>query len=596
MCGIAGYISNKKNCKDLLQKIGKQIYHRGPDNTGYHFENGYGLVHTRLTIIDPDAKANQPMFSLCGNYIIVYNGEIYNYKELREDLITKGHKFYSKSDTEVILNGFIEYRENIVSKLNGMFSFVIFDKKQNCVFLSRDRHGIKPLFYYHNETEFWFSSELNPLTIIDNEGSLDGTIMFLYLGSVPEPYTIYKNIKKFPAGSYAFFKNNKLEIRKFFNLNFSPKIEAKDDFLINAIHTLVEDAVKRSLVSDVPIGTFLSGGLDSSIISIIASKYVSKLKTVSVTFDAPQFSEKNYQQSVYRKINSDHYELNVDKSKFNELFRQYICILEQPNIDGFNTYIVSKAAKDHGLKTILAGQGGDELFFGYNSFQRAKKLRERFIPTLFYLIRTFLNKKSKTSNSYKNNRMFLSMPEASIYFLNRYIFSPEEIALLLDIKITEVEKVLKSMIRLFLPSSIKLLDDQISYWELQLYLAGQLLPKDDMYSMFHSLEIRIPLLDNDLVDFVLKIDPRKKYNASINKFLLAKAFENDLPKEIIYRPKSGFSIPYSLWLGETLNEVSNLDNHFISLFQEKKIGWTKIMALIQLLKLNKNLRLEKILL
>ena len=296
MCGIVGFYSNENNSEERLNSITNGLNHRGPDASGIKIFGNYGIGHTRLSIIDINEASNQPFQSINERYYIVYNGEIYNYKEIRKGLESIGSKFKSNSDTEVILNGFIHYGEEIVIKLNGMFSFVIYDKLERIFFIARDRFGIKPLFYYKRDKNFWFCSELKPINKnFDLKTSVEGASMLLLLGSIPGNRTIYSDVYKFPSGHYGWLKNGDLNIHQFYSPEFEPKINSPTSSIISSVKNYVEKSIKKHLISDAPIGTFLSGGLDSSILTAVAAKQIPNLKTISVSFD-----EKNILKLIFK--------------------------------------------------------------------------------------------------------------------------------------------------------------------------------------------------------------------------------------------------------------------------------------------------------
>ncbi|QKF81090.1 asparagine synthase (glutamine-hydrolyzing) [Halarcobacter ebronensis] len=593
MCGIIGFSSLRNNSQEILKNILDGIRHRGPDNKSFKFYNKVGLGHVRLSIIDLHQESNQPMSSFDKRYTIIYNGEIYNYKEIKHELELLGYNFITNGDTEVILNGFIEFKEKIVEKLSGMFAFSIYDNIENIFFLARDRYGIKPLFFYNENEDFWFCSEVKPLEkYISDEKSLESSVLFLLLGSLPPKITINKYIQKFPSGHYAWYKKNNLILEQYYNIEYQPKIKDSYKNIIANIHDLTTNAVKNNLVSDTPVGTFLSGGLDSSIITAIASRYVTKLKTVSVSFEDKIFSEDYYQKLVVDKFKTEHYDYHITKEIFQLEFLQYLEILDQPNMDGFNTYLASKMARKAGLKSILAGQGADEIFYSYDTFLNAKKLRENKSPLYgIFLLRKF-KELIRSKKIPKDISLYLKNIDLSLYLPGKQIFTPSQIANILNLKIEKVLLIILNCFMKFDSSNILAYDDKVSYYEVKLYLENQLLAKDDMSSMANSLEIRIPFLDTNLVDYVTKIEPSIKYDKKVSKVLLAKAFEKELPSEIIYRDKKGFSIPYGEWLETIVNDIGFNENIYINLFLNKKIGWTKFITLVMLKKFNSNIELS----
>ncbi|MDA3945446.1 MAG: asparagine synthase (glutamine-hydrolyzing), partial [Helicobacteraceae bacterium] len=313
MCGILGQIANKPIDTNKFQKTLLLMDHRGPDDNGVYFDNNLALGHTRLSILDLSNHGHQPMINENEKYVLVYNGEVYNFEIIKKELEAKGYVFHSHSDTEVILNGFIEYKEKIVDKLNGMFAFAIYNKASGEVFLARDRSGIKPLYYFQDENDFVFSSEIKTLKNFSSKINLEAKILFLLLGSVPEPITIYENIFMFPAGHYAYFSNGILVTTKYDEYKYEPKIVKPYNEIVQDVHGLLHESIKRQLVSDAPIGTFLSGGLDSSAITAIAAQYKDNLQTLSLVFEEKDLSEEYYQDLVVSRYKTEHTKYLIDE-------------------------------------------------------------------------------------------------------------------------------------------------------------------------------------------------------------------------------------------------------------------------------------------
>lgn len=591
MCGIAGFYSNENNTEERLYSITKGLNHRGPDACDLKVFGNYGVGHTRLSIIDLNEVSNQPFQSINERYYIVYNGEIYNYKEIRKELESIGSKFKSNSDTEVILNGFIHYGEEVVIKLNGMFSFIIYDKEEKSFFIARDRFGIKPLFYYKKDNNFWFCSELKPINKnFDLKTSIEGAVMLLLLGSIPGNRTIYSDVYKFPSGHYGTLQNGDLNIHQFYSSEFEPKINSPTSEIITSVKNYVESSIKKHLISDAPIGTFLSGGIDSSILTAVSAKEISKLKTISVSFEEKKFSEAYYQKLVSEQYKTEHYDFLITKNVFQDQFLNYLSIVDQPNIDGFNTYLASIMAKKAGLKTILAGQGADELFYSYNSFLNARKYRKKHFGLASVCILKKLKSLIRTGSIPKEYLLYQKIRDLILYLPNKQLFSLEEISKILRIDIESVSDIITDEFSFLNTNKVHKYEDKVSLFEQKLYLEGQLLAKDDFSSMATSLEIRIPFLENDLVNYVNKINPDTKYKNLIPKYLLAKAFEDDLPNELLYRKKKGFSLPYGQWMNGILDLIDQ-ENLYKDIFRNNEIGWTKYMSILMLNKFNLNLDL-----
>lgn len=572
MCGIYGQISTSKIDRNDFKKNLLKMHHRGPDNSGIFIDTNIAFGHTRLSILDLSASGHQPMMDLNEKYVITYNGEIYNFDEIKNNLQKKGYIFKSNSDTEIILYGFIEYGEKIVEEIKGMFAFAIYNKETQKIFLARDHMGIKPLYYFKDNDNFLFSSEVRCLKNYSSGINSDSKILFLCLGSVPEPLTIYEKIFSFPKGHYGFFSNNELKLTKYYQDEYEPKTSEPYSDIVQNTKELLHKSIERHLISDAPIGTFLSGGLDSSAITAIAAQYKSDLHTLSLDFHEKDLSEKYYQELIVKKYNTNHTNYIIDEKIFLDNIHQFIGSLDQPTIDGLNTFFVSKAAIDSGLKAVLSGLGGDEIFYGYPSFKRANKINALNKLPLSMIGLITKNKKLEKLDFLKVGN------DISIYLPLSTVFTPIETAKILDISVEDVYHVLRKNLNQYNELNIKNLDDKISFFELNLYMKNQLLRDADIFGMAHSLEIRVPLLDKDLVDYVLKINPKHKYRKNINKPLLADATKDLVPSEIITRKKKGFEIPFKYWLQKNIDNFE-IDQNVKKDFINNKIHWSKVWSL-----------------
>jgi len=577
MCGILGQMSNSHIDENKFKKTLSLIDHRGPDDHGVYFDENIAFGHTRLSILDLSNHGHQPMISEDENYILIYNGEVYNFEEIKEELENKGYEFYSHSDTEVILKGFIEYQEQIVDKLNGMFAFAIYNKLNGDVFLARDRSGIKPLYYFKDNDNFAFSSEIKTLKSFSSKINLDAKILFLLLGSVPEPMTIYEEVFIFPAGQYAYYSKGVLKLTKYDEYKYEPKIVKPYQEIVKDVSDLLHKSIKRHLISDAPIGTFLSGGLDSSAITAIAAQYKDNLQTLSLVFEEKDLSEEYYQDLVVDRYKTNHTKYLIDEKLFLETIDEFINSFDQPTIDGLNTFFVSKAARESGLKTVLSGVGGDEIFYGYSSFKNAKKLN--FLTKIPYALIKILQQ----SHKYKKLELLQLENDLAMYLPTRGVFTPTEIARLLDIDRRYVYKTIVKLWETYNTSHIASLDDKVSSFELNMYMKNQLLRDTDVFGMASSLEIRVPFLDKELVDYVLRIKSEEKYDANINKIILADATRSLLPNEVIDRPKMGFTLPFEYWFRKNIDKFQ-IDSIVKEKFLNKQLHWSRVWALLVLNK------------
>ncbi len=577
MCGIIGEFSNKSIEESQFRKMTSLLSHRGIDDSGVYIDGQVALGHTRLSIIDLSRDAHQPMSDRDGRYTIVYNGEIYNYQELRRELLSRGCLFESLSDTEVILNGFIEYGERVVDRLDGMFSFVIYDRVEGELFMARDRDGIKPLYYYLDGDRFTFSSEIKVLEKYSSGISMDAEILFLLLGYVPEPITIYKDIAMFPAGEYAYYKNGKLKREKYNRYNYEPKIIKPYGEIVDDVTDLLHKSIKSHLISDAPIGIFLSGGLDSSAITSIASRYQKELKTISLVFDETSLNEEYYQDLIVDRYRTEHTKYMVTKDRFFDNVDRFISHMDQPTIDGLNTFFVSGVANEIGLKSVLSGVGGDEIFYGYKSFRDARKLN--FLSGLPYPMIKILQKPYK----YRRLELLRAEGDLSCYLPTRSLFAPTDIADILHIDISYIYRLISNLWEEYNSSHITLLDDKISFFEMNLYMKNQLLRDADIFGMANSIEIRVPFLDRDLVDYLQRVEPNHKYDKMTNKILLADATRSLLPREIIDRPKAGFVLPFEKWLRSDIDRF-DMGQGVRDDFLHGRLSWSRAWADIVLKK------------
>lgn len=568
MCGIAGYISLNNTITELqLKQAAATMRHRGPDAEGFYFNEdaSVGLAHRRLSILDLSAVANQPMFSADGRYCIVFNGEVYNFNELKERLIDKGASLRTTSDTEVILELFAQSGVSSFAALNGMFAFAIYDLQEKRLTLCRDHIGIKPLFIYRDDETIVFASELKVIkSIIGDKLSINREAIpyFLHLGFIPQPLTIYKNTSKFPAAHYLQIATNK-NISAQDSTNFVPfwKLEntiapltiTNEKLAKQQLNNLLLDSVEKQLISDVPIGTFLSGGVDSSLVTALAAKVSgsSKVKTFSIAVDDGKYNESKYATQVAAHLQTDHHEFKVSEKEVLELVDKLIPAYDEPFADSsaFPTMMVSRLARQH-VTVALSGDGGDELFHGYGMYQWAKRLSAPYWQMLkgplFAASRLLNSKYQRIGNMFAYN---------SKQHMISHIFSQEQYYF----REQELEKLLVSLPFNFtalnnLPSLQRNLSEteRQSFWDFNHYLKDDLLVKVDRASMQYSLESRVPLLDYRVVEFAYNLDERLKIKNGCMKYLLKEVLYDYVPKAIFDRPKWGFSIPLARWLKNDL--------------------------------------------
>ena len=537
------------------------LAHRGPDAQGIFFDAaaGIGLGHRRLSIIDLSEAANQPFISYDGRYRIAFNGEVYNFGEVKAELqkARPDIPYHTTSDTEVVLNSFIAWGADAVQKWNGMFALAIWDSVEEKLTLFRDRVGKKPLFYFWDGQNFAFASELKGLKnlpIIPKDIDYDAIQHFLHLGYVPEPHTIYKKVKKMKAGAMMTVTKNELkqtvywDIRSKITTNvLSEPVEAKAQ-----LSALLTDSVSHRMISDVPLGTFLSGGVDSSLVTAIAqSVSKTRVKTFSLGFKEKKFNESTYAQQVADHLHTDHHTLVVSEKDAIDNMEQFLDVFDEPFSDSsaFPTMLVSKLAREH-VTVALTGDGGDELFHGYGMYTWAERMNKpmlwNFRKPIGAAMKAGPNRYKRAADLFKAGTKE-KLP-AHIFSQEQYLFSEKELSGVLTKplpyeNLTFAEAGLRSLT----PT------EKQAFFDFNYYLKDDLLVKVDRSSMRYSLETRCPLLDYRLVEFAANLAPALKTNNGTQKYLLKEVLYDYLPKEIFDRPKWGFAIPLIQWLQHDLH-------------------------------------------
>jgi asparagine synthase (glutamine-hydrolysing) len=576
MCGIAGfYTKDQIFNEDDLVRMTDCMSHRGPDAKGYFYKGNIGLGHRRLSIIDLSERANQPMVSHNKKYIMVYNGEVYNYSEIGALLKSSSIQnstinFNTASDTEIVLEAFARHGNTFIHQLNGMFAFAIYDKELEELHLFRDRMGIKPLFYYWDGKNFSFASEMKSLLklniprIINKRAIRD----FLHLGYIPSPHTIYEDIFKMNSGSMMKVSKDGLEIQKYWNLQnkILNNVVTNKSMAMVKLSDLIISSVQYQLKSDVPFGVFLSGGIDSSLITAQAVELSSvKVNTFSIGFEENTHNESQYAKSVAKYLGTDHHEFIVSYNDAINLIEDVFSIYDEPFADSsaFPTLLVSKLARQH-VTVTLSGEGGDELFFGYGAYIWANRLNNPLINTFRNPICNIL---SKMSNRYKRAGKMFDYNNSTnlmshIFSQEQYMFTENELNNLLtkDFPNSFMNEIVFN--KNFLSNyegygtlnenfvGERILNDMESQalFDLTYYLQDDLLTKVDRASMKYSIETRVPFLDHRVVEFALNLAPELKYKNGTTKYILKEILYQYIPKKYFDRPKQGFSIPLASWL------------------------------------------------
>ncbi len=584
MCRIAAIYGDENNLESQIQSMKNAMHRGGPDDSGHliNTDLNYALGHRRLSIIDLSPLGHQPMISQDETIEIVFNGEIYNFLEIKEELKLLGHTFFSNSDTEVIIQGYIQWGVDILEKLRGMFAFVLIDKTSNTLFAARDHAGIKPLYIGRKNDAVYFSSEVRGLKAIDEdwEANENWKIWFLAYGFLPEPITTLKNVQPLPRGHYMTInlKTKEENFSKYYQYQYqNNKVSYAD--AVATTKALVTQSVKRHLIADVPVGVFLSGGIDSSLLCILAQQQLSSpIETLSIYFDDEKYSEKEFQDIIIKKTGVKHHFYKVTKQEFLDSWNDIYESLDQPSTDAINTHFICKYAHQLGLKVVLSGLGADEIFGGYPSVKHANHLNKYHALAMF--------------NKVAPVQLFSSYPKRKIQYLNttisskeylfyRGLFTPKDIATILEL---DEKKVLAELNTYQFQEDLTSITKQnrAAYYDTSIYMQNQLLKDSDTQSMWHSLELRVPFLDRDLMDYVNNLEESVKYPKGNTKpkALLVDAFIDELPEAIWNRPKKGFTFPFENWFsGMKVFENKNLMPTWVNQkFKQGKLSWSRLWA------------------
>lgn len=582
MCGIAGIISSDPWSDSLtaaLTRMQAALRHRGPDDQGLWVDPaaGVGLAHTRLAILDLSPAGHQPMASADGRYQIVFNGEIYNFRELRASLEEEGVSFQTETDTEVLLQHLARHGMAGLSQLAGMFAFCLWDQATQCAWMARDAFGIKPLYYRQEEGTLRFASEVKALHHTTDPADPLALNEFLQWGSVVEPRTLWQNIRQVPAGHWLHFdlksQLGRMEawVAPAASRPSSTPVTATD--LTEAAgltrRALVE-SIGRHLVSDAPVGFFLSGGIDSTAIVALARQQLgpaADLRTFSIGFEEADFDESAIARRTAAHFGTHHTEWRMTATEGCAEIAAYLEAIDQPSIDGFNTWCVSKLAAKHGVKVVLSGLGGDEMFAGYPSFARLPRLRAwhrrlgQLAPFVALPFRLF-----PAGSRWRRLAVFLTSPGTWLdaFHLQRGIFTPDECLRLTHWLLPSQTGLLSSASELTTKAESLPPPDQtdpleaVAWLEQQRYLRNQLLRDSDVFSMAHGLELRVPLVDWRLESTLRQLPPAIRYRQG--KKLLIEAVP-ELPPWVLDQPKRGFQFPFQLWMEKTMGELLTSAQH-----------------------------------
>jgi len=586
MCGIVGIVDlSSPPERAVMEKMCRIMTHRGPDGEGYYMNDSVALGHRRLSIIDI-AGGKQPMSNEDGSIWLTYNGEVYNFPELRKDLISRGHKFRTRSDTETIIHAYEEYGVNCLDKFRGMFAFGLWDQRKHLLFLARDRLGKKPLYYYHDDKKFIFASELKALyqdERLQKEVNPAALVNYLTYNYIPFPETIFKNIYKLPPGFYmtvcvennsgkkresiadstenssVSVKNDKrlaMTLQNYWDINYEPDYALTEQEWAEALLGELREAVKIRMISDVPLGAFLSGGIDSStIVALMSMCQDSPVKTFSIGFQEKDFSETHYARKIADIFHTDHHEMIVDPDAL-EILPRLAWEYDEPFADSsaIPTYYVSKMAREH-VTVILSGDGGDETFAGYRRYSWAQDMqRYDWMPpwlkkTVFGIPATLLPDgiRGKGMLRHLSRDPFERYAGLNTFADSAYLNNILSKDVLQSVGNNGTMPDYEHFRRYFQSCTSDDYLTRIQYLDTKVYLAEDILTKVDRASMLCSLETRAPLLDHKVIELAARIPPKLKIHDGQLKYILKKTMKGILPDEILYRKKMGFGVPLVHW-------------------------------------------------
>ncbi len=619
MCGIAGIVGHEINNdgnRSAIKKMTDAMAHRGPNAEGVWNDEHCFLGHRRLSIIDLSEAGNQPFMSQNARYSMVYNGELYNYKELKLELQRAQHGldelpyfFKTNTDTEVILAAYLRWGVECLQRFNGMFAFSIWDKQEQRLILVRDRLGVKPLYYHFKHNILSFASEIRALSssgLIDKKINRNSVAEYLQYSTVHAPNTILQDVFMLMPGTILEYKQGVVTLSEWWNVNHYTKTKGDLTYkeTCTKVNELLTAAVERRLVADVPFGAFLSGGIDSSAIVGLMSKLSSeKVQTFNVSFDESEFSEAKYAKQIAQKFNTQHHEIKLAPDDFLKQLPEALAAIDHPSGDGPNSYIVSKATKQAGITMALSGLGGDELFAGYDIFKRFHELENKawlnLVPGFGRRLGGKLVAAKQKSVQGDKTAEILSLDHINgfhAYPVNRKLFNQKDYSSLLKETYNDNDFIKNIIKKSVTDKQHKL--SRVSLFEIQTYMQNVLLRDADQMSMAVALEVRVPFLDYKLVEFALSIQDEYKYPHSPKK-LLIDALGDLLPDTIVNRPKMGFTLPWKEWLKNDLKyfceeqmvqfskrnfvnreAVILLWNRFLN--NDPKISWSRVWHIVVL--------------
>lgn len=589
MCGIVGFINKEEKKEKIIKKMADRIVHRGPDAEGFYIDENIALGHRRLAIIDINAGI-QPMFNEDEKIVVIFNGEIYNYIELKAELKKKKHKFSTNSDTEVLVHGYEEWGSDLPSKLRGMFAFAIWDKEKETLFCARDHFGIKPLYYYKTEEEFLFASEIKSFLDYPNfKKELNQEILASYLSFsfTPTSETFFKNVYRLDPGTSLTFHKNKLKMNKFFKLEFKEK---KQEFekAVEEIGSIMKDSVNHHLLSDVEIGSFLSSGIDSSYLVALAKPD----KTYTVGYDNPKYNEIEYAKNLTELLNLSNTSKKITKEEYLAIIPKIMYHMDEPSSDpaAVALYFVSNLASQD-VKVVLSGEGADEFFGGYNIYR--KDVDMSFYNKIPFCIRHLIAKIASCLPEVKGINFLIrrGMTLEENYIGVNKVFGKNEIRKILKVKNQKSNQAITKPVydeQKNKSDIVKMQAIDINFW-----LIKDILQKADRMTMANSLEGRVPFIDTEVFHVASSLPIEYKVTKENTKVALREAAKQVIPNESYKKKKLGFPVPLRDWLKENdfYEEVKNTFNkEYANVFFNQK----RIIKLLENHKNNKKDNYKKV--
>jgi asparagine synthase (glutamine-hydrolysing) len=595
MCGIAGFIDASRSLDEaelLINAMCQIIRHRGPDDQGVWVGDGMALGMRRLAIIDLSG-GHQPIFNEDGSVLVVFNGEIYNYRELQKELEERGHQFHTNSDTEVIVHAYEEYSDDCVTHLRGMFSFALWDRKRQRLLAARDRFGKKPFNYYWDGRRLFFGSEIKSILEAGipreiNPIALDEYLAYRY---VPTPHTLFHGVLKLPAAHILTYENGLVDIKRYWELPFTPTNQDDEATAIERIRVLLQEAVQVRLMSEVPLGAFLSGGIDSSLVVGLMSQMMSQpVKTFSIGFEEKDYSELPYARQIAKHFGTDHHEFVV-RPDIISILPDLVWAYDEPFADAsmLPTYYVSKLAREH-VTVVLTGDGGDEIFGGYTPYRR-EYWTDRVPPFARFVLGHASSLMPDGMRGKKRLRSWLRDPALRLVLANTTFPETARSLIYSDDYYTYVRDhdPLKRHMSEYQAASHLDITTQMQRVDVRCYLADDILVKVDKASMFNSLETRAPLLDQYLAEYLASLPSSLRMHNGVLKYLLKKVCADLLPAEVLARPKQGFGVPIKHWFR---GDLSGYASDWLDSSRARQRGIFDPRFIRDLLKAHKSTKVE----